>query len=398
MNVLQLHTRYRQAGGEDRVVAAEAELLRSAGHEVEQLVAENPESPLPTAAALVTSPWNALSRRAVQRAVSRFKPDVAHVHNTWFALSPSVLDGLRAAAVPTVMTVHNYRLMCVNGMLLRDGAPCTDCVGRSPWPGVRHRCYRKSAIASTAAAATIVYNRYRDTWRRGVGLFLTPTEFVRDRLLDAGFPADRIRVKPHFVSDPGPRPQRPSESRTVLHLGRLSEDKGTHALLDAWAALGETGLELVCIGDGPLRDELIGRQVPGVRFLGYLPTAQVQAWMLRARVLVAPSAWYETFGLVVAEAMAAGLPVIVPRLGALAEVAAGAALEPEGGQGGSAGEALIGSLRRAEHDSVVDDAGAAGRARFLARFTAAEGLSHLVGAYRSAMASAADADAHAGGG
>lgn len=385
MRILQLHTRYREAGGEDRVVAAEADLLRSAGHEVEQVVAENPESSASTAAALARAPWNAGSRRAVQRAVARFEPDVAHVHNTWFALSPSVVDGLRAAGVPAVMTVHNYRLMCPNGMLLRDGGPCTDCVGRTPWPGVRHRCYRKSAIASTAAAATIVYNRRRDTWGRGVRLFLTPTAFVRDRLLDAGFPASRIRVKPHFVVDPGARAGPPSGSPTVLHVGRLSQDKGTHALLDAWTSLGRTGLELVCVGDGPMRAELAGRQVPGVRFVGSLPAAQVRAWMLRSRLLVATPVWYETFGLVVAEAMAAGLPVVVPGQGALSEVAAEAAIQPDGGASGSAADALVSSLRRAADDDLVDAAGAAGRARFLMHFTPAYGLLRLLDAYHAAM-------------
>jgi len=401
MRILQLHTRYRQAGGEDRVVAAEADVLRSAGHTVEQLLADNPRSSMAAAGAMLKSPWNPASRQAVERAVARFKPDIAHVHNTWYALSPSVLGGLRASRVPTVMTVHNYRLMCVNGMLLRDGRPCEDCVGRSPLPGIRHRCYRDSAIASTAAAATIAYNRRRNTWAGGVDRYLAPTEFVRGKLVDGGFPADRIQVKPHFVEDPGPRGAPPSQSQIVLHVGRLSADKGSHALLDAWAALGHTDLELVCIGDGPLLDELSGRRVPGVRFVGSVNPVEVRAWMLRARVLIAPSTWYETFGLVVAEAMAAGLPVIVPSGGALAEVAAGgASLEPENVE--SAGSAprgqLTGSLLRARDDGVVDLAGASGRARFSAHFTTTVGLTRLVDTYRSVLRAAADADTSLGAG
>jgi len=387
MRILQLHTRYREAGGEDRVVAAEAELLRSAGYDVEQVIADNPSSPAQTATALLRSPWNPRSWRAVERAVARFKPDVAHVHNTWYALSPSVIDGLRALDVPTVMTVHNYRLMCVNGMLLRNGGPCEDCVGRSPWPGVRHRCYRSSALASGAAAATIALSRRRETWRRGVDLYLAPTEFTRARLLAAGFPADRLLVKPHFVDDPGPRPAAPSRSRTFLNVGRLSPDKGLHPLLDAWAALEDREMELVCIGDGPLRDELVRRQVPRVRFVGPLQPVEVRAWMLRARGLVAWSTAYETFGLVVAEAMAAGLPVIVPPGGALAEVAAGAAVAPETGTGDTASY-LMRSLRRAADDAVIDTAGRAGRARFLASFTRADGLTRLLDGYRCAISSA----------
>jgi glycosyltransferase involved in cell wall biosynthesis len=400
MRVLQLHTRYRETGGEDRVVAAEADLLRSAGHQVEQVLADNPMSPMAAAGAMLKSPWNPASRQTVEGAVARFKPDVAHVHNTWYALSPSVLDGLRASRVPTVMTVHNYRLMCVNGMLLRDGGPCEDCVGRSPLPGIRHRCYRNSVIASTAAAATIAYNRRRKTWADGVHLYLAPTEFVRGRLVDGGFPADRVQVKPHFVEDPGLRPAPPSQSQTVLHVGRLSADKGGHALLDAWAAFGTTDLELVCIGDGPLRDELSRRRVPGVRFVGSVSQREVRSWMLRARVLVAPSAWYETFGLVVAEAMAAGLPVIVPTGGALAEVASdGAAVEPENvDTAGSAGDQLTTSLLRARDDGIVDFAGACGRARFSAHYTTTVGLTRLVETYRSVIRSAADVDTSFGAG
>ena len=114
--ILQLHTRYRQRGGEDRVVEAEAELLRCAGHESEQLIADNPVSAARTATACSPSsnpPW-AQAVRAEPRA---FRPDVAHLHNTWYAMSPSVVEELRRAQVPVVMTVHNYRLACLGRLL-----------------------------------------------------------------------------------------------------------------------------------------------------------------------------------------------------------------------------------------------------------------------------------------
>ena len=364
--------------------------MRAGGHEVEQVLADNPAAPVAAAAALFRAPRNSAARRVVERAVARFHPDVAHVHNTWYAMSPAVLDGLRASGVPTVMTVHNYRLMCVNGMLLRDGRPCEDCIGKSPVPGVLHRCYRNSVVASTVAAATIGYNRHHGTWDRAVDLYIAPTRFVRDRLLDGGFPDDRIRVKPHFVEDPGPRRAPPSQSHTVLCVGRLSPDKGCHALIDAWAALGDTELELIFIGDGPLRDELSRRRVPRVRFVGPVGPDEVRSRMLRARVLVATSTWYETFGLVVAEAMAAGLPVIVPSGGALAEVAAdGAAVEPDNVEkAGPAGDRLTMSLLHSRDDRVVDLAGSRGRARFRAHYSATVGLSTLVDTYGSAIAAA----------
>ena len=155
MRVLQLHARYREAGGEDRVVAAEAQLLRSAGHEVEQLLAENPTSPLrrPPPGRVPAQPG--MGARCRGGPLRGFRPDVAHVHNTWYSMSPSVMERFDSAVVPTVMTVHNYRLMCLNGMFLRDGRPCEDCLGRSPGPGVQHRCYHDSTLASGCGSGDV---------------------------------------------------------------------------------------------------------------------------------------------------------------------------------------------------------------------------------------------------
>ena len=128
------------------------------------------------------------------------------------------------------------------------------CASEShPWHGLRHRCYRGSAAASAVAAGTIAVNRAVGTWERHVDLFLALTEFGRGLFVRGGLPEDRVMVKPNSVPDPGPRANAPSASRTVLYVGRLSEDKGVLRLLDAWKEAAVPGLELVVVGDGPLR-------------------------------------------------------------------------------------------------------------------------------------------------
>jgi glycosyltransferase involved in cell wall biosynthesis len=383
MRILQVHTRYRYGGGEDTVAAAEAALLASAGHEVVPFLAENPRRPLPTAAALLASPWNPAAARRLRAAARRARPDVAHVHNTWFALTPSVLAALDGAGVPVVMTLHNYRLLCVNASLFRDGRPCEDCVGTHPLHGVRHRCYRGSAASSTAAAATIGLNRLVGTWQRHVRLFLTLNDFARRRFVAGGLPEDRIWVKPNFVGDPGRRAMPPSASRTVLFVGRLEPEKGVGELLEAWPA-GGAGLELVVIGDGPLRAGLERRAPPGVRFLGRLAPAAVQEWMLRSRALVFPTRLYEGQPLSVLEAFAAGLPVLASRLGGNAELV------------GALGErwlvrsqdpaALARGLRALADPGAVDRAGAAARRLHQERFSDRQNLRWLEAAYRQAGA------------
>jgi glycosyltransferase involved in cell wall biosynthesis len=322
VRVLQLHTRYRQPGGEDAVVRAEADLLRQCGHEVAQYQVRNPPGAAGAAGSLALSPWNPLQARRVRTLAEQLRPDVAHVHNTWYALSPAVLWALHRAGVPTVMTLHNYRLLCANGQLFRDLAPCEDCVGAAPWPGVRHGCYRDSALLSVPPAGTIALHDRLRTWTRAVDLFLALNEFARARFIRGGLPPDRIRVKPNFVPDPGPRTRPAASSDTVLYVGRLSPEKGVDVLAEAWRRLDGGTLELVVIGDGPLQQALERRSPAGLRFQGQLPAGEVRSRMLGARALVLPSIWYEGQPMAVLEALAAGLPVLGSDIGGIPELLA----------------------------------------------------------------------------
>lgn len=384
MRILQVHTRYREAGGEDRVVTNEAETLRDAGHDVVQVHAANPESRSRAAASLAVAPWNPRAAARLRDEAVRTAPDVAHLHNTWFALSPAVIPALRGAGVPVVVTLHNYRVACVASTLLRDGAPCEDCVGRSPLPGVRHRCYRGSAAQSAVAALTIATARARRVWD-SVAVFIAFSDFARGRFAAAGLPEDRIVVKPHATADPGPRSLPPSRSSTVLFVGRLSPEKGLDVLLDGWRAAAPEHLQLEVIGDGPERAALEARRVPNVRFAGRLEPAEVTRRMLGARMLVFPSIWYETFGLVIAEAMAAGLPVLASDLGGTAQVLdelASGWLAPPADAGGWAS-----ALRRLSADGVVDEGGHRARRVYEKLYTPARSLAALEDGYRRAMAS-----------
>jgi glycosyltransferase involved in cell wall biosynthesis len=379
LTVLQVHTRYRERGGEDTVVEAEADLLRAAGHDVVAYGARNPDGAAAATAALALSSWNPAAARALRAFLTNVQPDVAHVHNTWYAMSPAVVAALDRAGVPVVMTLHNYRMMCANGMLYRDGRPCEDCVGTHPWRGVRHGCYRGSAFTSAPAAAAIALHRRLGTWDRHVRLFLATTGFAKERFVLGGMPPERIKVKPHFTANPGPRAFPPSSSRQVLCVGRLSHEKGVDVLVDAFAQLDGSDLELVVIGSGPERPVLERAAGPNVRFTGLLSRAEVLKHMLGARALAFPSRAYETFGLSVVEAMSAGLPVLASDRGGTGEILGGKAgwlVEP----GDPA--AWVAGVRRLSDDDAVDTAGHAARENWQRRFSPATGLDLLEDAYR----------------
>jgi glycosyltransferase involved in cell wall biosynthesis len=319
--VLQVHTRYRQAGGEDAVVTAEKDLLESAGVTVEQLIFDNADlrdhrSPVADVGLALAAVSSSAARRRVRAALEVFRPQVMHVHNTFVVASPSVYEAAMGR-IPVVQTLHNYRFVCPAATVFRDGHACTDCVGRPvPWPSVLHACVRGSRSQSLVAAATITFHRARGTYSRGIAMYLTLTRFQRRLMIGGGLPADRIRVISNFLEpDPGPGM---GDRAGILYAGRLSPEKGIPALLDAAARVPGT---ISIIGDGPLADEVARAHVAGsVRYLGSEPRHAALGRMRDAVALVVPSVWYEGLPLVVLEAFASGTPVIASRIGSLEEL------------------------------------------------------------------------------
>lgn len=363
MRILQIHTRYREAGGEDGVQVREAELLRARGHDVETLTFANPSSAPGAALAMAGAPWNPNSARKSGRVAERFDPDVVHVHNTWFRATPSAVRAARKSA-PTVATIHNYRLLCANGLLYRDGGTCLDCVGRSLLPGVQHRCYRDSAASSVVIAGTTELHRRLSLWPRSVDRFLVLSDFSADLLTRVGIPPDQITRHDNFVGDPGPRTRPADEASTVLLIGRLSPEKGFDLVLEAWADGAPADVELVVIGDGSERARLERLAGPKVRFLGRLDSNEIQRQMLEARALLVPSRCFEGQPLVILEALAAGLPVMASAQPPLVEVlmpAGQRAVEPS-----SAGWQE--ALRSLDDATWLSEASRRGRSRFESAF------------------------------
>jgi glycosyltransferase involved in cell wall biosynthesis len=326
VKVLLTHNAYQQRGGEDRVVEAEARLLQEHGHTVVRYGRHNDElrgrGPLATLSAGIETIWASGSLREMKSLISREEPDVVHFHNTFPLISPAVYYACAEAGVPVVQTLHNYRLLCPAALFLRDGKVCEECLGWNvALPGMLHRCYRGSRIATAAVTAMLAVHRAMGTWREKVAVYIALTEFARRKFIAGGLPAERIVVKPNFVaSDPGPR-QGPGQY--ALYVGRLSEEKGLRVLMRAWGRLSEP-IPLRIAGDGPLVDEIAdeirGKEQQRVELLGRLPQAEITRLMHGARFLVLPSVCYENFPLTVAEAFACGLPVIASRLGAMAEI------------------------------------------------------------------------------
>lgn len=325
MRILVVHNRYQQPGGEDQVVRAESALLLRKGHAVEVWEENNDaiRGLIPSALMAFKSIYSFEHARAMQQHLRHFKPDLVHIHNFFPRFSPSIHVTCRRLGVPVVQTLHNFRLLCP-GATFRStkGVCCETCAHHLlPWHAVVRKCYRQNYFASLAVANALASHRALGTWNRCVDQFIALSEFARSKFIAAGIAPGRIAVKPNFVH-PDPGPGR-GDGDFALFVGRLAPEKGIDSLLGAWKVL-QRKPPVKIIGQGPLASHVAAAAatIPGIEWLGACDRAVVREAMAAAKILILPSTWYEGFPLVIAEAFAAGLPIIASRLGTMAEAIA----------------------------------------------------------------------------
>jgi glycosyltransferase involved in cell wall biosynthesis len=314
MRILVVHNAYQHRGGEDSVVEAEIALLRSRDHEVETCFRSNDDvGSMPSLTLARHTLWSPRTSHDLAELIRHFQPDVIHAHNTFPLISPSLYWAAARAGVPVVQTLHNFRLMCLNALFLRDGKVCEDCMGHVPWRGVVRACYRGSRASSAALAGMLTLHRGLGTYQNKVARYIALNEFCRGKFIEGGLPAERVVVKPNFVDFAAPPP---APRAGLLFVGRLSVEKGVATLAKAMTLLADAQLRVA--GDGPEAGLLNG--VVGVTCLGSLPGEVVRQEMSCATALVVPSICYENFPRTIAEAFACELPVIASRIGALADI------------------------------------------------------------------------------
>jgi glycosyltransferase involved in cell wall biosynthesis len=327
MRLLLVHNRYRsvEPSGENHVVETEAGELTRRGHDVRVWGPSSDEiagyGRMEKALLPGRVIWSGSSARAFAHSLDDHRPDVVHLHNTFPLISASILRVLRGRDVPAVATIHNYRLICPGGTLFRDGRICHDCLTSTQLLGIRHGCYRESALATAPIAiANVTQTR---AWRR-LGALLTLSAAQRELFIAAGFDGDRVIVKPNFVPELAGSADAGPPGAGFVYAGRLADTKGVRVIIEAWDRLAARGLHpgLTIVGGGPLEAE-VGRfaaRHPQVKFLGRVTRPECLEAFRGCRAVLVPSIWEETFGLVVVEAMMLGRPAVATQLGSFPDL------------------------------------------------------------------------------
>lgn len=305
MRVAVVHSFYRESApsGENQVVRDQVELLRQAGHEVclisrhSDIEMRKPLYGLRSSVRVATG-WG---DDPIQE-LEAFDPDLVHIHNLFPNFGTSWLERWRG---PIVATMHNFRTLCSNGFLYRNGDTCFECRFGNPWPGIKHGCYRDSVVATIPVAMSISRTGHMNTLLKRADTVICLSKVSADIFASTGISSQRLTVIPNPLQDP--KQDLRSDGQRWLYSGRLSEEKGVAQLVRNWPEEAEP---LDVVGQGPLLSEIETFRPFNVHVLGPLDRNELLGRMPHYRGLVVPSRWIEVQPTVVTEALACGLPVI----------------------------------------------------------------------------------------
>lgn len=315
MNILVVHNKYYYRGGEDTVVDAEVSLLRRSGHKVLIYSRSNKEIDKISTLRLALDTFSSTrTMDDIQRIHQEFKPDIIHAHNIFPLISPSIYKVADKLHIPIVQTLHNFRLLCPQAMLFRDGKACESCIGKIPWRASLYHCYRNSFAQSSFTAIAITAHKITDNLTQSVHQYIVLSQIARDKFIQGGIPVQQLSIKPNFVESL--REPNWIQRERGIFIGRLSVEKGLDVLVKAVALLDKIKIDVY--GTGPLAD--LVSTASGLRSLGFHPQSALINRLHQVSYLVMPSTGIESFGLVAIEAFSCGTPVIASRHGSLAEI------------------------------------------------------------------------------
>lgn len=326
MKILIAHNHYGDfaTGGEAMVFHAETNLLKSYGYEV--LTYERSNSELINKSlrnrvnAVLNLHWSERTIAEVGKIMDEFKPDILHVHNYKFLITPSIFYAAKQRGIKTVLTLHNYRLMVPCGnFMTKNGKVCEKCLTESPVNILKYRCAQGSFLKSFLQYRLFTKTKFKlNQLVDLVDTYIVLSNFAKNKLEQTGVPANQIVVKPNFITTENNNNLSSKNERAVF-IGRLSFEKGLLNLIEDWSAIN---YPLYIIGTGPLENKAkeISKSNKNITFLGNMENKKVKEFLAESSFLVFPSTWYEGMPITILEAMSVGVPVIATNLGPRSEM------------------------------------------------------------------------------
>jgi glycosyltransferase involved in cell wall biosynthesis len=321
VKTLLIHNFYQHFGGEDAAALADKDLLESQNEEVIFYTRDNSDIRDFTLVDKLLFPlqviYSGRTERDIEKIVKEKRPDIAFIHNFFPLISPSVYHVLHSLHVPIVQVIHDFRFFCPNGWFFTQGEVCERCKGGNYLNAIRYRCYRDSYLSSALVASSIGLNRLSGMLEK-ISAFVCLTNFLKEKLMEAGIPEAKIFIRPNFMNASPVAPIY-GKGKYALYLGRISPEKGMWTLVRAFQRL--KGIRLKIAGTGPIEADLgeylKTNALENIELVGFVKGEDKCKLLADSLFVVLPSECYETFGIVVLEAFAAGKPVVASNIGSL---------------------------------------------------------------------------------
>ncbi|NCU42867.1 glycosyltransferase [Candidatus Falkowbacteria bacterium] len=262
--------------------------------------------------------WNREAAQKFGALLDETKPELVHAHNIYHQLSPAILPEAKKRGIKVIMTLHDYKLVCPNYRLFTKGHHCEACLGGAYYNCLKNNCYESYPRSALAALESFLHNKKWQTYYKNIDLLISPSEYLKNKLVKAGWPANLIKV----LINPAPPYNPQPDGERLLYLGRLTKEKGVEVLL---RALKGTNEYLDIAGTGPEEENLkqlvkeLGL-VEQVIFHGHLDGESLEKLKKEAKAIILPSVWAENMSLVLLEALAYQKLIIASETGGSPEI------------------------------------------------------------------------------
>lgn len=332
LNILIVHNYYQFAGGEDVVVENESNLLKKNGHKVVLYTRHNNEiknyNLLKKVLLFFDTIFSIRTYKEVKRIIKQEKIDIVHVHNTMPLISPSVYWAAFKSKVPVIQTIHNFRLVCPNGLLFRNNTVCEDCINHSLFSAIKHKCYKNSFLNTLAVITMLKFNRVIGTYKK-VNKYIVLSDFSKhklEKIIESGY----MEIKKNFIPNDdfennlelNNKLQLEIDNNYFIFAGRLEASKGIFFLIDAWKEIED--LKLYIFGSGPEENnikELINlNKINNIKIFGKCERNKLFNYIKKSKAVIVPSLLYEGLPMIIIETFAFGKPIVATKIGNLKEL------------------------------------------------------------------------------
>lgn len=321
MRILVIHNKYGKHSGEETAVYAQIDLLREKGHTVFSYFRSSEEletMPLGKMKAFANALYNPKSIRALNELMEQEKPDIVHIHNLYPFISPAILPHIKKFNIPVFMTVHNYRLLCPNGLFYTHGNICEKCTGGiREWNAIINNC-EGSMFKSTGYALRNYWARKAKYYTENIDAFLCLTNFQLKKLVSDGLQESKCFLLGNMYEANSEILPQQEKGKYVGYVGRISEEKGVNVLIEAARMLPEIKFKLA--GNVSEGNSIVNEAPENVEFVGFMDKSGLAEFYSKSLFIVFPSVCYETFGFTLLEAMAHEKAIIASNIAGVPEI------------------------------------------------------------------------------